>query len=190
MRSQRAIPDKDCKQHHFVATFPWWYFVMRFIKNGYLIKVLLGAGTYVQRVLRRCVKPFYFCASAWNRAKKWIHRSVRRVSNSPQSDFGHRPVSKPMRVVFSFSFFLTVSMFLCFHVLFLSLIGRLPTYLPVNKAQAILNSLNFTKWNQYERTNKKTTQKVLEIIVSSQPPPPATVTARALANKEPRQWYF
>ena len=73
-------------------------------------------------------------------------------------------------------------MFLCFHVLFLSLIGRLPTYLPVNKVQATLNRLNFTKWNQYERTNKKTIQKALEKIVS---PRPATVTARALANKEP-----
>jgi hypothetical protein len=29
-------------------------------------------------------------------------------------------------------------MFLCFHVLFLNLIGRLPTYLPVNKASATL----------------------------------------------------
>lgn len=160
---------------------------MRFIKNGYLIEALLGAGTYVQWVLRRYVKPFYFCTPALYTATKWIHRSVRRISNSPQSDFGHRPVSKPTRVVFSFSFFLTVSMFLCFHVLFLSLIGRLPTYLPVNKVQATLNRLNFTKWNQYERTNKKTIQKALEKIVS---PRPATVTARALANKEPWQWYL
>ena len=43
---------------------------MRFIKNGYLIEALLGAGTYVQWVLRRYVKPFYFCTPALYTATK------------------------------------------------------------------------------------------------------------------------
>lgn len=49
----------------------------------------------------------------------------------------HRPVSRPIRACFSFSFFLTVSRFLCFHELFRSFMGRDPTYLPENKCSKI-----------------------------------------------------
>jgi len=65
MRSQRAIPDKDCKQHHLGDKL----FVMEFHhafhkkKDGYLIQALFGAGTYVQRVLGRYIKLLFLCTS-------------------------------------------------------------------------------------------------------------------------------